>query len=448
MLKGLSLYIAILSLSAVTAWSQPGPRSRAPGPADKPPAPPTRTEIVKPLQAPATGYAPSIFNRVLDALVIDLEKGPILPLPIAEASKDLGLNIGVMPVWAVWNAQKTGVDYVMAPSVSYNENLGATFGYKQYFFPDEKSIIMFRGSVSRRVENESYFYFYRPGVLNSDARFSLDVVHRVTGKPSFYGYGNDSLEGDKANYAILKEGEEFTASLPVMKHLFVELNHSLYRQQAQEGPVQGVPQVSALYPADYAIASDARLFHANRLSILYDDTDHPFLPKIGTMASFSILYSAKVLGSDYNYRTYNAELKHYYNYRGKGRFVTALRYQLQFQRGDELPFYAQVQLGETTGLRMAGDGRFTDRGKIVINLEERITLSQVPYLKFLREVEIAPFIDAGAVFSDPSDFSTGDLRYGPGLSLRLLLRPQVVAAADLAFGSEGTNTIVRVGYPF
>jgi hypothetical protein len=128
--------------------------------------------------------------------------------------------------------------------------------------------------------------------------------------------------------------------------------------------------------------------------------------------------------------------------------VTALRYQLQFQRGDELPFYAQVQVGETTGLRMAGDGRFTDRGKIVVNLEERITLSRVPYLKFLREVEIAPFIDAGAVFSDPSDFSTGDLRYGPGLSLRLLLRPQVVATADLAFGSEGTNTILRVGYPF
>lgn len=448
MLKSLSLYIALLLLAAAPVCGQPGPRSRSPGPADRPPPPPTRTEIVKPLQAPATGYAPNLFNRVMDALVIDLEKGPILPLPIAEASKDLGLNVGVMPVWAVWNAQRTGVDYVMAPSVSYNENLGATFGYKQFFFPDEKSIIMFRGSVSRRVENEAYFYFYRPGVLNSDARFSLDIVHRVTGKPSFYGYGNDSLKAGKANYAILKEGYEFTASLPVKKHLFLELNHSLYRQQAQAGPVMGVPQVSGLYPADYAAAEKARLFHANRLSILYDDTDHPFLPKIGTMASFSILYSAKAFGSDYNYRTYNAELKHYYNYRGKNRFVTALRYQLQFQRGEELPFYAQVQLGETTGLRMAGDGRFTDRGKIVVNLEERITLSRVPYLKFLREVEIAPFMDAGAVFSDFSDFSTGDLRYGPGLSLRLLLRPQVVAAADLAFGSEGTNMIVRVGYPF
>ncbi|HNT98667.1 MAG TPA: BamA/TamA family outer membrane protein [Elusimicrobiales bacterium] len=447
MLKRAVLFAASFLLAAA-AWAQPGPRSVRQHPLDKPTPPPSRTEIVRPLKEPATGYAPDLFNRVLDALVIDLEKGPILPLPIAEAGKDLGLNIGVMPVWAVWNAQRTGVDYVMAPSVSYNENLGATFGYKQYFFPDEKSIIMFRGSVSRRVENEAYFYFYRPGVLGTDARFSLDVVHRVTGKPSFYGYGNGSFEADKANYAILKEGEEFTASLPVMKHLFVELNHSLYRQQAQEGPVLGVPQVSALYPADYAAAEKARLFHANRLSILYDDTDHPFLPKIGTLASFSVLYSAKALGSDYNYRTYNAELKHYYNYKGEGRFVTALRYQLQFQRGDELPFYAQVQLGETTGLRMAGDGRFTDRGKIVVNLEERITLSRVPYLKFLREVEVAPFIDAGAVFSDPSGFSTGDLRYGPGLSLRLLLRPQVVATADLAFGSEGTNTILRVGYPF
>jgi outer membrane protein assembly factor BamA len=209
-----------------------------------------------------------------------------------------------------------------------------------------------------------------------------------------------------------------------------------------------IAQVSERFPSLYEYAALRRKFHTNRFSLVYDNTDHPYLPKIGTYASASAQYSNERLGSDFEYRTYALQMKNYYNYKEEGRFVTAVHSLLQFQRGDDLPFYALPQLGESTGLRMAGDGRFVDRGKLIFSIEERITLTRSPFFKFISETEIAPFLDIGTVFPKPSAFRARKLKYGPGISARLVIRPQLVAAMDLAFGSEGTNAIIRVGYPF
>jgi len=129
-------------------------------------------------------------------------------------------------------------------------------------------------------------------------------------------------------------------------------------------------------------------------------------------------------------------------------YPTALAPIERHQRGDTLPFYAMPQLGESTGMRMTGDGRFTDRGKFVFTIEERITLSKTPFHKFISETEIAPFLDVGTVFTKTSGFRLRDLKYGPGISARLVIRPQLVATVDFAYGSEGTNAIIKIGYPF
>jgi len=232
-------------------------------------------------------------------------------------------------------------------------------------------------------------YYYTPDVFASGFRLSVEAKHWVTGKPSFYGYGINSNRGDKANYSLQMTGEEIIADLPLIKHLFFNFNHSYFDKRVGVGPVSS-GQLNALFPAEYAVASRLSTFHTNRFSLVYDDTDHPFLPKVGTYASASVLYSNRKLGSDYEYRTYALQVKHYYNYKEESRYVTAAHYLLQFQRGETLPFHALPQLGESTGLRMTGDGRFTDRGKFVFTLEERITLSKTPFYKFISERRSRP----------------------------------------------------------
>ncbi len=409
------------------------------------PEPRTREDIMKTVDRPVPKEG--LLARVLSAITINTPNGPIIPFPVVDSSKDLGPSFGIMPVIAIKDKKTSELKSVIVPSVSYNENLRTTLTYRHYIFPDEKRYFILRASRSERVERELMSYYYTPSVFSSGFRLSLEAKHWITGKPSFYGFGINSRRGDKANYALQMTGGEIILDIPVGMELFINLNSSLYDKRIGDGPVTN-GQIKEIFPASYAAAAGQDRYLTNRVSLVYDNTDHPYLPKVGTYASASVLYSNKKLGSDYEYRTYAFQVKNYFNYRKQGRFVTAVHYLLQFQRGDALPFYAMPQLGESTGLRMAGDGRFTDRGKFVFNIEERITLSKTPFLKFISETEIAPFLDVGTVFDRVSDFRASELKYGPGISARLVIRPQLVATVDFAYGSEGTNAIIRIGYPF
>lgn len=452
MIKRLSiLFLAFIFCAASAASAQPLKKRRPakPGPKAKEelvkPEPKTREDILKTLDRPVPKEG--FLARILSAITIDTPNGPIIPFPVVDSSKDLGPSFGMMPVIAIKDKKTGDLKSVIVPSASYNENLRTTFTYRHYIFPDEKRYFILRASRSERVERELMSYYYTPNVFSSGFRLSLEAKHWVTGKPSFYGFGINSQRGDKANYALQMTGGEIILDVPLKKEVFINVNSSYFVKRIGDGPVSS-GQLKDIFPASYAAAVDDDRFLTNRVSLVYDNTDHPSLPKIGTYASASVLYSNKKLGSDFEYRTYAFQMKNYFNYRGKGRFVTAVHYLLQFQRGDALPFYAMPQLGESTGLRMAGDGRFTGRGKFVFNIEERITLSKTPFLKFISETEIAPFLDVGTVFDRVSDFRVRDLKYGPGISARLVIRPQLVATVDFAYGSEGTNAIIKIGYPF
>ncbi|OGR44788.1 MAG: hypothetical protein A2X35_05690 [Elusimicrobia bacterium GWA2_61_42] len=449
--KKLPILALALAFLCAAAQAQP-PKKRKlvkPGPKAKEELvkrePRTKEDILKTVDRPVP--KDGLLARILSAITIDTPNGPIIPFPVVDSSKDLGPSFGIMPVIAIRDRKTNDIKSVIVPSANYNQNLRTTLTYRHYIFPDEKRYFILRASRSERVERELMSYYYTPNVFSSDFRFSLEAKHWVTGKPSFYGLGINSKRGDKANYSLQMTGEEIILDVPLIKNLFLNFNHSFFAKRIGPGPVDN-GQVKELFPEFYPAAAEAHNFHTNRFSLVYDDTDHPFLPKIGTYASASVLYSNKALGSDYEYRTYSFQAKNYYNYKEEGRFVTAVHYLLQFQKGDTLPFFAMPQLGESTGMRMAGDGRFTDRGKFVFTIEERITLSKTPFYKFISETEIAPFLDVGTVFSKVSGFRARDLKYGPGISARLVIRPQLVATVDLAYGSEGTNAIIRIGYPF
>ena len=448
--RSVSLLLALLFFCAAAQAQPPRKRKLAkPGPKAKEelvkPEAKTKEDIMKTVSRPAPKEG--LLAKVLGAITINTPNGPIIPFPVVDSSKDLGPSFGVMPVIAVRNKATGDIKSVIVPSVNYNEHLRTTLTYRHYIFPDEKRYFILRASRSERVERELMAYYYTPQLFSTNLRLSVEAKHWVTGKPSFYGFGINSQRGDKANYSLSTTGGEIILDVPLAKEVFINVNNAYFAKRIGDGPVNN-GQLEDIFPGIYDEATDRKYFLTNRFSLVYDNTDHPSLPKIGTYASAAVLYSNKKLGSDYEYRTYSFQMKNYFNYKEKGRFVTAVHYLLQFQRGDTLPFYAMPQLGESTGLRMAGDGRFTDRGKFVFNIEERITLSKTPFYRFISETEIAPFLDVGTVFPKVSAFRLRDLKYGPGISARLVIRPQLVATVDFAYGSEGTNAIIRIGYPF
>lgn len=389
-----------------------------------------------------------ILARVIGAITINTPLGVLVPFPIADSNKDLGVTAGIMPLLAL-NKNETGeIKSVILPSASWNRYLGGTYTYRHFLFPDEQRFFIFRASKSDYVEEELMSYYYTPDLFGTGIRFSWEPKHWITGKPSFYGFGNmESKKDGRANYALNISGEEMIVDFPIYRPFFINLTHSFFVDRIEPGPVSD-RDFREIYPEIYKNASKNHNFHLNRIALVYDDTDHIYLPTIGTYAALSATYSNKKLGSDYEYRTYSMQLKSYYNYKEESRLITALHCLLQFQRGNDVPFYAMVKLGESTGLRSVGDGRYTSRGKLMMTVEERIRLSRSPLFNFINEFEFAPFLDFGEVFERPSDFRLADLVFAPGVSARLVIRPQFVATVDVAFGREGSNTLVKVGYPF
>jgi len=265
------------------------------------PEPRTREDIMKTVDRPAPKEG--LLARMLSAITIDTPNGPIIPFPVVDSSKDLGPSFGMMPVIAIKDKKTSELKSVIVPSVSYNENLRTTLTYRHYIFPDEKRYFILRASRSERVERELMSYYYTPSVFSSGFRLSLEAKHWITGKPSFYGFGINSRRGDKANYALQMTGGEVILDVPLGRELFINLNGSLYDKKIGEGPVSS-GQIKEIFPSDYARASDLDRFLTNRVSLVYDNTDHPYLPKVGTYASASVLYSNKKLGSDHESRTY------------------------------------------------------------------------------------------------------------------------------------------------
>ncbi len=405
---------------------------------------PTRDEINNIITSTITSQG--ILNKLAQHLIFDISGNPLLFLPIVDLSKDLGVNYGIMPVLAIREKKTDSINSVIAPSINHNKYLGYTYTYRHYIFPTEKSLFVARLSFSNNAQQEVFFRYYDPQLIKTKTRLNIEYRNWHNPKSSFYGYGIDSSKSDRANYTFYLNGGEISISLPLTDCLFVDWTPSYYIHKIRNGIVDEGEKFSEKYPYEYNLYNKQKNFFTNKFSFFIDTTDHPFIPKIGSYIILSFTQSNKRLLSDYTYSLYTIELKDYYNYKNKS--TTAIRFLLEWQTGEKIPFYRMPQVGESTGLRMAGDGRFVDRARMLFNIEQRMVVVKASVMRFLTELEFTPFIDIGTVAPSVKKLSLSKLKIGPGFATRIVLRPQIVGTADFAFGSEGLNTIVKINYPF
>lgn len=406
------------------------------------------TEV--PREFPPTGPVPEETKRnPLDFIIRNLKMstpvGPLLFIPLVDTSKDIGMRTGVMPILAIRDKRGDAIAAVIAPSIRYNRFLKMEYTWRTYFFPHETELVAIRASYSQVVHREVFLRYFTREFLGTKYRLNTEFHLLREGKFSFYGIGPDSPDSAQANFSKYKIGEQISGGIPLADHWFLELNHSHFQYQLGDGPITTLAQLSDLFPSDAIVGWKRFINHG--LAVTYDSTDHPSLPTKGGLATFSVGTSQRALGSDFTYQTYATQFKGYYNIRD-GKYVTAVHLHFEQQRGDRLPFYAQSIVGESTGLRLEGDGRYVDRGRMVFSLEERIRVARSPLLKFFSEVEISPFLDVGTVFPHPGKLRFDNLQPGPGVAARVLLRPQVVITLDLAWLGDKNNFILKVDYPF
>ena len=129
------------------------------------------------------------------------------------------------------------------------------------------------------------------------------------------------------------------------------------------------------------------------------------------------------------------------------RFVLALHSVLDYlNNASQVPFYERSSLGGVKSLRGFGNDRFVDSNRFFGSIELRTMALRRQMFDVQTELEVAPFLDVGEVFS--RTVPVDDFHYVGGVGFRGVVRPQVVGFVDIGIGSEGPAVFTGLDYPF
>lgn len=173
--------------------------------------------------------------------------------------------------------------------------------------------------------------------------------------------------------------------------------------------------------------------------VVNDTRDFFLKPSKGTRSDFSVEWAGAMLGSDYTFAKYNADLSHYLKV-GRAGQVVALHLGAGYldYRGQE-PVLERFLVGGADTVRGYENNAFAGDKYLVLNAEYRFQLS-----KGLTGVV---FADSGDAWSsgDPVELST--LKTGYGLGLRVDT-PVGMMRIDYGVGRDGGKTYFSLGQTF
>jgi hypothetical protein len=375
---------------------------------------------------------------------------PFIPVPEIAQDPNSGLTLGLIPTWVTTDANHN-VSRIIAPDIIYNPNFGIGMHARIYSYAsgDEQWSVV--AGIKERVERE-FDAEYQIGRLRED-RWSINysLVYDRDGTTRFYGIGNKTHERDQTNYTDQQEFGQLQIGL--------NFNHTwqlLYTLRLQSvdvlpGTLNGVPSIDARFPD---LLGTNREF-LNRLSLVYDTRDDLTVPSRGMKWVLYVGAAAKNgLVNDSSYSEAGID--------GRGIWpvapatVLAAHMSLRYlPTVNDIPFWAlssvgggQSVIGGEQQLRGFGAGRFYDRDSLSATVELRRKVFSFDAVTTLLDIEVAPFVDFGRVFSNSGVNPLGHVHEAAGVGFRGIARPYVVGYVDVGYGTEGAAVFTGLNYPF
>lgn len=370
-----------------------------------------------------------------------------IPLPVIAASPNEGVTSGALAAFLLHNGRDE-VTSLIAPQINYNPNFGMTYTLYGVFYPSLQRSAEINLSHSTDV-NEDYEAKIRDlTLLDGNLETNLFLYHFSDGSARFFGLGADTAAGRETNYADIESGFTYSGGYLFRNDMTFQVGERLRRVRLADGAVNSLPFIKERFTGSTAPGINGFTVHVQKAALIYNTLDSPTMPLSGIYARVSLELSAKSLGSEHNYRRYEAEAKGIVPHDSGKRFISGVRAFYSRVTNGDTPFMEQSILGGESSLRGYGRNRFIDRTAILFNFEERIRLFRWNLFDVTADWELVPFIDAGAVMSSPEKVRGDAFRFTPGCGVRAVVRPNIVGRMDIGFGGEGAAVFIGLGYPF
>ena len=426
----------LLSVALATpAWSQ-----TATNPATQVPPGPT-SGVLEPTPPP-TGLL-----RWLDPAT-----APFLPVPLIGVDPDSGTTLGLLPV-RLQTDENNDIRRIIAPDVLHNPYFGFGTDARVYDYPSEDTQWSIVGGIKQRVERGIDAEYQGGRLREQMLSINASLLYERSGVSRFYGIGNQTLLADQTNYTTQQELAQIQVGLNLSHAWQVQYTGRIQVVDVLPGTLTGIPTLQSRFGDVIGIGTTAQLL--NRIAIGYDTRDNVTAPSrgvewqvyTGRANRLSLFHEAMYTEAGFDGRDF---------WPISADSVLATHVSLRYLPSThDVPFWAlsniggeQAQIGGQQPLRGYGIGRYYDRDSFSATAELRHRLMTINAVSSHIELELAPFIDVGRVFSDPSTFPISHLHPVGGLGIRGIARPFVVGYVDIGYGHEGVAVFTGINYPF
>jgi len=380
-------------------------------------------------------------------------------IPFVTFSEKSGNGLGMSA--ELVNATREGIMTGFLQLRGYdNEYIGGTGEMKVISCPDAYYNFQFSGEYSSGGQNRQLHFHLEHLGLGHDKRggveMSLDFSHDPRAR--FHGIGASSTEADKSNYSHEENGGVFDYyTLPRDRYRFGVgtkyravnvapgsdgLRDIMPWTTDNTGPGGRFAQVPGIQGATVAGA---------RLLGVYDTRNSEFAPSDGSFVKLTaewdwvteqVVTTANPVDS---YQRLSVDLRKYKSTVDQN-LTFVVRAQATLTSSADIPFFEQASFGGAFSDRGFVPGRFYGQHSMFASMEMRVLMMRVGLLGMPMEIEMAPFLDVGQVFADTG--FDGEFNVNPGLSLRMLNKPNVGIVSNGAFGQDGFILTGGVELPF
>ncbi|MBI5597168.1 MAG: BamA/TamA family outer membrane protein [Elusimicrobia bacterium] len=387
-------------------------------------------------------------RSVMNWVMADTAEGVRVSVPVIDADPNRGVTVGLMPVWVRFSGG--ALRRIHAPALTYNAAVGACAAWDFYLFPSSDSVLEAYASIAQRSDREVFLSWESPPLRTRDFSWQGQLQHLRDAGRRFYGVGPRAGRDGETDYTLGSYNYSAAVDIPVRpgSPWAFRAGHHLQAVKVLPGPRRNLPDVEAKHPG--AANGRHRLFDAAfRGALVYDSRDSKATASRGFYAEEFAEAARDGWLSDMTYERFGAELKGFLPL-GAGSeppLVAAFQGRMERLYGS-VPFWVLPSLGGKYAHRGYGDGRFVDNAAAMAQAELRVRLYRTELSGSPVSFWLDPFVGGGFVAPALGQAQAETFRPVYGASLRAVVRPQVVGAADFGFGQEGLKVFLDLNYAF
>ena len=382
----------------------------------------------------------------------DPSKAPFIPVPLIGSDPNSGTTLGILPVWLKSNDDHE-ISQIIAPDVLHNPYFGWGADARIYSYSSSDEQWSVDTGFNQKVQRD-FEALYQDGRLR-DQRWSTNysLIYDRSGTPRFFGVGNESLAISETNYTNSEGLAQVQVGLNLSHEWQILYTGRLIYDDVTPGTLAGIDSIETRFGRILGVGTNNQIL--NRLSVVYDTRDDLVVPMHGMeWVAYGGGAARHGFLNDSMYSEAGLDGRDFWTV-SEGTVIAthmAIRY---LPSSHEVPFWALSSIGGGSSavggeqpLRGYGEGRFYDRNSFSTSLELRRTVFSFDAVTTRVDVEMAPFVDMGRVFSRTNTDPFEQLHHVFGVGFRGIARPFVVGKVDIGYGNEGVAVFTGLNYPF